>query len=221
MKKKAISVIAVSATAILITVALFQLKESDTETVLPPPDSSETYSADSVEPALGERLERCSELIQSGKYSLTVTRNKQIGGLSIPITTYTYYGDGFISVTEYEGHDIVTEVFINADGAYYLNSDLNTAYLMPVSTADPDNIDLTGLSYIESGSTVAGTSAYEYERYINSDGAAVDFLFAGDSLEKMKLYSGDEYELITIKLSNDISAARTELPDGITIIDRR
>lgn len=221
MKKKAISVIAVSVTAILLTVVFFLLKGNDTEADLPSSDSSSIYSADSVESALGEKLERCAALIKNDRYSLTVTRNKQIGGLSMPITTITCYGDGVISVTEYEGHDIVTEIFINADGAYYFNSDAKTAYLMPTSTADPDCIDLTGLIYVESGSTVAGTSAYEYERYINSDGETVDFLFAGESLEKMKLYSGDEYELITIKLSDDISAARTELPEGITIVDIR
>lgn len=221
MKKKAISVIAVAVTAIILAVLLFQLKGNDAEGDLPLSDVSVAHSDESVEIALGEKLERYEALIESGRYALTVTRNRQIGGLSVPITTYTYYGDGFISVTEYEGHDIVTEVFINADGAYFLNSDLNTAYLMPTSTADPDCIDLTGLKYIESGSTTAGTSAYEYERYISFDNKTVDFLFAGDSLEKMKLYSGDDYELITIRLGNDISAARTELPAGITIIDRR
>lgn len=221
MKTKAISIIAVSLTAIALTVTVFLLKDNDNETVLPPSDSSAAYSSESRQTVLGEKLERCAELIQSGRYSLTVTRNKQIGGLSMPITTYTYYGDGFISITEYEGHDIVTEIFINADGAYYLNSDLNAAYLMPTSTVTPDCIDLEGLIYTESGSTVAGTSAYEYERYINADGETIDYLFAGDSLEKMKLYNGNGYELISIKLSDDIGAARTDLPEGITVTDRR
>lgn len=224
MKVKVISVAAIVIVAVSVTIAAFLLKDGFGGVGKELPDSSETVSfssADSVDNVLGEKLQRCAEIVQSGTYSLTVTQNRQIGGLSLPITTYTYYGDGFISIKEYEGHDIVTEIFINAEGAYYLNSDLNEAFLLPASTAEPDTLELTGLKYVESGSTVAGTSAYEYERYINSNGETVDYLFAGESLEKIKLYGDDGYELITVKLSTDTSSARSELPQDITVIDRR
>lgn len=170
---------------------------------------------------LGKLLEGCADVVKNGVYKCTVTRQRQIGGLSVPATTVTCYGDGFISVVEYEGHDIASEIFINADGAYYLNADLNTAYLLPADTAVTDTVEFEGLLYIESGSTVAGTSAYKYERYITPSGRQVDYLFAGGSLEKMKIYDGDGYELISINVSPDISGVRTSLPDGIEIIDDR
>ncbi len=159
--------------------------------------------------------------IENGTYSITVTRQKQIGGMSVPVTTTTYYGEGFINSVEYEGHDIMSEVFVNADGAYDLNADLKLAYLLPADTFKPFTIVYKGIKYVESGSTVAGTSAYEYERFITADGQTVDYLFAGETLEKMKLYNGEEYELVSVNVSADISGARTHLPDGLSVVDNR
>lgn len=230
MKKKIISVAAVIFVTAAILFAVLWLpngnegthtQSEDITSKLVGEEGVETSAEISREEVYGERLTKCVKLIESGVYKLTVTRNSRIGGLSVPVTTVSYHGDGFISIVEYEGHDIKTEVFVNADGAYYLSTDINTAYLLPADTVDAEGLAYKGLKYIESGSTDTGTSAYEYERYLLPNGQTADYLFAGESLEKIKLYTDGVYELISISLSDDISGARQELPEGLTIIDNR
>ncbi len=169
----------------------------------------------------GSLLKGTVKIIEGGVYKLTITRQKQIGGLSVPVTTVTCRGDGFISIVEYEGHDIRTEVFINSDGAYFINEGMKTAFLFDADAVTPDTLEYEGLTYIESGSTEAGTSVYEYERYVTSSGQTVDYLFSAGSLAKMKLYEGEEYELISVSVSSDISGARESLPEGLEVIDDR
>ncbi len=235
MKKLVFSVAAViivTAAILLVILMLGGEKEA-------PENSSDFVSAESVEAhasdtpsatesvestdgfVLGALLKECADIVESGTYKLTVTRQMQIGGLSVPATTVTCYGNGVISIVEYEGHDIMSETFVNEDGAYHINADLNSAFLLPADTVTADTLEYKDLKYIESGSTNAGTSAYDYERYITPTGQTVDYLFSNGTLEKMKLYIGEEYELITIKLSTDISEMRKELPEGLWVVDNR
>lgn len=236
MKNQAISVAAVLlvAAAILFTVLLWPKNNTDgadlgaEQSVHQSEDSLSTEETSlgsaqisEEENAYGELLSGCISLMESGCYKLTVTAHRQIGGLSIPVTTVTYHGNGFINCVEYEGHDIKTEVLVNENGAYYLSSDLSSAYLLPADTFEEMGIGYNGLKYVESGSTDNGTSAYVYERYIAPNGQTVDYLFTEESLEKMKVYTGDVYDIISVSLSTDLEGARKALPENITVVDNR
>ena len=57
-----------------------------------------------------------------------------------------------------------------------------------------------------------------YERYKTEDGEIIDYLFAGNDIKKMKIYSNEDYELISVEISPDISMARTSIPSDAVII---
>lgn len=184
-----------------------------------------TSNASSVIPDNGVYLfDTYIDLLKTGVYKQTITKQRQIGGYSIPVTTVTYFGKNFINVTEHEMHNVATETFINKTGAYYFNEDYTEATLMPTDSVTLQSFPWKNLKYQSSGSTVLGLYDYTYERYLTQEGATVDYLFLNGKLKKMKLYSNpekDEYTIIGLEISEDISSARTALPYGIKITDLR
>ena len=167
-------------------------------------------------------LDKYIALVESGRYSLTLTRQRLFGGNSVPVVTVTRYCGGYISVKQAEAHDISTEIFINAEGVYHLNVAENTAILFPPGSFETDFIPLEGLVFIDKGESAAGNFTYDYEKYRLPNGSLLDYLFSGGELQKMKLYTGDEeYELVGVNISPDVSDARASLPEGMTINDCR
>ncbi len=203
---------------------------------LPPADipiSNDTYSTEACtsnegseaisESADTRYFDAYIELVEGGIYMQTIVEQRQIGGLSVPIKTVTYFGDGFINIIENEMHNISTEIFINARGAYYFNETGTEAVLMPASDAEIQAFPYQGLEYVTSGEASVGLNTYIYERYLTPEGETVDYLFSDGIIKRMKKYADaslESYELLTLELSEDISDARTSLPYGLVITDK-
>jgi len=162
------------------------------------------------------------QTVRSGAYKLTTVKQKRFGGNSVPVTTVTYYGNGFVNILEMEGHNVGAETYINADGAYAFDTVNGTVHLFPADTVTPESVLTEDLVFMESGTAYTGVGTYTYEKYKHTaTGQIIDYLFADTELKKMKIYTDDGYDLISVEISDDISGARTALPDGITIIDNR
>lgn len=169
--------------------------------------------------SIGELFSPYKELIDSGVYKLELVRQRRFGGNSMPVKTITYYGDGFVNIIEEEGHGIASETFIDESGTYCFDSSSSIVYLMTDLTVTPDTLITDGLCFIETGTATVGTSLFTYERYKTADGQTLDYLFAGTALKRMKLYSKNDYELIGVELSDDISEARRYIPENYIIIE--
>lgn len=194
------------------------------------PESSEAFevleneesSTLTEEPQKELLLDKYKKMLDGGIYKLTITKQRQIGGFSLPVITRIWVGNGYTSITEAESHNISTEIFINGDGAYFLNTSDNTAQLLPADAVDVPAITLGELTFLEEGSVSISSVPYGYERYKNADGEVADYLFADGELKKVKKYKGDdEYELIGLEISDDISDGRNALPDNLTITDKK
>ena len=176
-------------------------------------------SFESVDDSPGALFSPYRDIIGTKAYKLTITRQRRYGGNSVPVTTVTYFNKDIISITEAEGHSIATETFIDGDNAYCFNETLTTAYLMPAESITIDEIPVCGIRLTETGTATVGTAELSYERYETADGQIIDYLFAGTELKKMKLYTDEDYELISVEISTDLNGMRTELPEGIVIIN--
>jgi len=154
-----------------------------------------------------------THIVKGGVYKLVTIKQKRFGGNSVPVKTTTYYGVDFINVIEEEGHGIANETFINADGVYCFDSSSDKVYFLPGLEVDTDKIVTENISYIETGEATVGLASFTYERYRTAKGDIIDYLFAGEELKKMKLYNGEDYELISLELYSDISGARDCAPD--------
>ncbi|MBQ7047641.1 MAG: hypothetical protein IJN86_01695 [Clostridia bacterium] len=184
--------------------------------------AAEESSTVTEEPHREFLLDKYKNTLDEGIYKLTITKQRQVGGLSLPVVTRIWVGDGYISITEAETHNISTEIFINNDGAYFLNTSDNTAQLLPTNAVEITKISLDHLAFLEEGSVNISSVTYSYERYKNADGEIADFLFSDGELKKVKRYkSGDEYELVGLEISDDISDGRNTLPDNLIITDKR
>lgn len=179
--------------------------------------SSESTSTEDGR-ALGPLFSPIKDLIDGGVYKLETVRQKRFGGNSVPVKTTTYYGDGFINIIEEEGHGISTETFIDDSGVYCFDATSSNVYFMTSPSVDTDTIATEGLIYIETGIATVGTAEMTYERYKTEDGEIIDYLFAGNDIKKMKIYSNEDYELISVEISPDISMARTSIPSDAVII---
>ncbi len=169
-------------------------------------------------------FDSCISLIESGVYRQTFEKQRYIGGYSVPVKTVTYFGKGFISIIENEMHNVVTEIFINKNGAYYISDDKTEATLMTADSVKLQSFPYRNLVFQCDGNTVLGLYNYQYERYLTEDGVYVEYLFLAGEIKKMKLYtdiSKNDYDVFTLELSSDISDARTALPYGISIKDLR
>lgn len=181
-----------------------------------------TQTSDTSLGTAGPLFSPYREIVRAKVYKLTTVRQKRFGGNSVPVTTVTYYGNDFINIVEMEGHDTFAETYINADGAYAFDTVNNTVHLFPADTVTPENIFTEDLVFMESGTTTAGVGAFTYEKYKHTaTDQIVDYLFADTELKKMKIYTEDGYDLVSVEISDDISGARTALPEGITVIDNR
>lgn len=173
-------------------------------------------------PFYGPLTEKIKAIIEGETYKLKKTSHKVIGGFSIPVTTVTYVTDKFTNILVYEGHGICSEVFIDDNGVYFINSSDNTAVLMPLGTYTPELLEIEDLTYQCSGTSTVGTSAYTFERYMNAQGIVIDFLYSGEDLRKMKVYTSDtDYELHSLEISSDISGCRSTVAEDINISDIR
>lgn len=195
----------------------YSSEESHISSFLSEDPTSESKEVD-TNLRLGPLFSPVKDLIDGGVYKLITVRQKRFGGNSVPVKTTTYYGDGFINVIEEEGHGISTETFIDESGTYCFDSTSNTVYLMSTLQISLDSIITNELVYLETGTATVGTTDMTYERYKTEDGVVIDYLFAGKDIKKMKIYSDDDYELISVEISSDISYARTSIPNDAHII---
>lgn len=193
-------------------------------------DSSYVYDFHSNESCFQEsHVENCKELklskyadyISDGIYTLTVTRQSIIGGLSVPITTVTVHGSNYIDILEYEAHNIITHTFINSDGAYMFDELTGSCHIYPKDVLSAQTVDFTDAVFIESGFTASGADFYNYERYTFPTGEIVDFLFDDDYLCGLKLHDGTDYELIKIEISDYTENCDSFLDNTVSFIDHR
>jgi len=181
------------------------------------PPISGSFEEATPEISIGLKLKK-----DKGIYKYKITKQRQIGGLSVPVVTTVWFGNNYVSIVENEMHNISTEVFISANEAYMLNLEDNTADLLDKSAVNVPTPSFEGITYINTGVTSIGSVYYEYERYINTDNIPVDYLFIDGELKKAKIYTNDyDYEIIGIEITDDVSDGRSQLPDNLKIIDRR
>ncbi len=231
MKRFIISIAAVFILTAVLLITIWSVNKGDPATDSAEPSleesSTEPSSAEEAEDSLffqssedsfAERRETgplfspYKDIVEGGVYKLVTTRQKRFGGNSVPVKTTTYYGDGFINVIEEEGHATATETFINSHGVYCFDSSSGQVHYMPDLVVETDSILTEGLNFLETGEANVGLATFTYERYEDADGRIIDYLFAGSELKRMKLYEGEDYELVSLELYADISGARTELP---------
>ncbi len=197
-------------------------KNDDIENTQPEESNSIDLEASDQIPEEKLLLDKYIGIVSDGVFKITITKQQQIGGLSIPVLTSIWYGDGYVNIVEAEMHNISSEMFILGDKAYLLNIAENYADLICSKDIEIPNIELKELTYIKCGSATVGSSVFYYERYKTKDKSIVDFLFVGEELKKVKVYKNDtDYELIGVEISDSINDGRKELPDDIKIIDRR
>ncbi len=191
-------------------------------------ESKETVTESSEEslsePDTADNLiNNCKNIVSDGIYKLVITKQRRIGGLSLPIVTTYWFGKDYINIIEAETHNISTEIFINSNGAYMLNLSENSAYLMPTSTVKIPTINFKTIDYVSSGNVTIGNTVYKVEKYYSKENDTFyDLLFSANEIQKIKVYKSEtDYELIGFELIDDISDGRNCLPQGIEIIDRR
>lgn len=225
MKRIIISTAAVFILTAVILITIWSAPAKEDETVISSadtvasPESRNEESSDEVQSKCetGSLFLPYAEIIDSGVYKLVITRQKRFGGNSVPVKTTTYYGDGFINIIEEEGHGIASETFINEDGVYCFDATTGKACFMPELEVSTDKIVTESISLIETGEADVGISSFTYERYKTENGDIIDYLFAGEELKKMKLYDGEDYELISVEIYKDISGARTSVSEDGTV----
>lgn len=181
-------------------------------------DSEESYN----QLINDKKIYKYISIVNNGIYKFKFTKQRQIGGLSLPIVTTVWVGNDYISIIETEMHNIATEIFINSEGAYLLDIHNCTADLISIDDVKIPTPNISSLLYVTEGITSIGDSQYFYERYETAEGKVIDYLFIDEELRKAKVYTDiDDYEIITIEITADISDGRTKLPNGLTITDRR
>ncbi len=170
----------------------------------------------------GALFSSCKDIIDAEVYKLVMVRQKRFGGNSVPVTTTTYYGDGFVNVVVQEGHSLASEMLINADGTYLFDSSANYVYLLKNYETSTDKLITEGIRFTGSGEISVGTVLYNYESYDTVDNGRIDYLFLGGSLKRIKLYNDEgDYEIIGVELSGDISGARSSLPEDALIVETK
>lgn len=170
---------------------------------------------------VGKLLEPYKAIVEDGIYKIIITRQRIYGGNSIPVITTVWHSENFTNMVVAEAHNISSEVFINDDGAYFLDSTENTAILYPADLIGAPQLQFNELSFIGSGTTRLAAVNYSFERYMANGYDYVDFLFDNCTLKKIIVYNNTDSELIGFEVSDETDFHRASLPEGLIITDRR
>lgn len=199
--------------------AEISVTESEEETVSEEPSQESQDEKDD----LGTLLAPYAEIIKSGVFTLKTIEAKTVGGVSLPYLTTTCFNGDLVYVIEQESHDSSSEMLVTSEGVYYFNDAEKCVHLMPPWEIEIKLLYVGNVHFEESGNTVVAETAYVYERYLNSNGNRIDFLFSSDGeLKKMLLYDENgEYEIVSVSISAEITEGRFEIPEDYQVKDYR
>lgn len=172
---------------------------------------------------LGVLLAPYAEIIKSGVFTLKTTEAKTVGGVSLPYLTTTCFNGDLVYVIEQESHDSSSEMLVTSEGVYHFNDAEKSVHLMPPYEVELKLLYVGNVHFEETGNTVVAEIAYVYERYLNSNGNRIDFLFSPDGeLKRMLIYDENgEYEIVSVSISAEITEGRFEIPEGYQVKDYR
>lgn len=179
--------------------------------------SEEESSETEVPTQIGERLESYKSVIDTGVYTLTVTELTHIGGESVPRTVCVTYGKDAVHVSVTESNGAVSNMLIKDGAVYMTDGFLRKIYVTEYNeeTDRPLSLYDGNITLVKESTVKLYGNTYNCETYEQSDGTRFELLFAGDVLERKRVYDDKlkDYTVTNVSISADTDTTLFELPD--------
>lgn len=185
-------------------------------------ESSEVSEDQSV---TGNLFDPYYQTIKSGKYMLSTTETKIIGGESVPYTVTAYHNNGVIYALIEESYGSVSEYIIKDGNLIILDEYNKTALIFDYdkSLFSEKTLWTGSITLTDSGTQKLFNTMYNYESYVDSAGFEFTLFFEDEDLRRYRSYNEKQKDTIVISLSvsDDISEGVFDIPDNFSITDAR
>ena len=184
-------------------------------------ESSEVSEDQSV---TGNLFDPYYQTIKSGKYMLSTTETKIIGGIGAYTVTATTITGLYTPSTE-ESYGSVSEYIIKDGNLIILDEYNKTALIFDYdkSLFSEKTLWTGSITLTDSGTQKLFNTMYNYESYVDSAGFEFTLFFEDEDLRRYRSYNEKQKDTIVISLSvsDDISEGVFDIPDNFSITDAR